>query len=66
VDTPFIRVEDTGAVVSLTGEVTTVGAAARWTCASMTRAYRCCTRRSSAEDRTPTWLTWDYHVTGPG
>jgi hypothetical protein len=25
VDTPFIRVEDTGAVVSLTGEVTTVG-----------------------------------------
>jgi hypothetical protein len=25
VDTPFIRVEDTGAIVSLTGEVTTVG-----------------------------------------
>ena len=24
-DTPFIRVEDTGAVVSLTGEVTIVG-----------------------------------------
>ena len=24
-DTPFIRVEDTGAIVSLTGEVTTVG-----------------------------------------